>query len=86
VTSAIVYWIEADEDEIHFIDGVVSAYDGMANVRRDYILRDGRQYFKVFVSPGMEDEFLELLTRLKACAAIRDTFRGDRDDAAPAAG
>ena len=76
-TDASVYWIETSEEEIHFIDSIVSAYDGLASVRRDYRLREGRIEYKVFVSPGMEDEFLELMGRLGPAARIRGIARED---------
>lgn len=73
--DAIVYWLGTTESEVHFIDAVISAYDGMANVRREYRLKDGRTEYKVFVSPGMEDEFLEVVERLRQTAAIQSIER-----------
>jgi len=73
--EAIVYWLATSEEEIHFIDAIVSAYDGMAAVRRDFKIIDGRAMYKVYVSPGMEDEFLEVMERLKARAKIEALIR-----------
>ncbi len=73
--EATVFWIETSEEEVHFIDSIASAYDGLANVRRDYKLQDGKIYFKVFVAPGMEEEFLSLLEKLRHAAAIGDVLR-----------
>ena len=70
--DASVFWLETSEQEVHFIDAIPSAYDGLANVRRDYKLMDGRIYFKVFVAPGMEEEFLDLLRDLRRTAKIGD--------------
>lgn len=83
--DATVYWVNTAESEVHFLDAIVSAYDGLANVRRDYRLRDGKIYFKVYVAPGMEDEFLSLAVRLREVAAIGDVIRGE-DDETPEAG
>jgi hypothetical protein len=83
--DATVYWVNTTEAEVHFIDAIVSAYDGLANVRRDYRLRDGKIYFKVYVAPGMEDEFLSLTVRLREVAAIGEVIRGE-DDETPEAG
>ena len=83
--DATVYWVNTTEAEVHFIDAIVSAYDGLANVRRDYRLRDGKIYFKVYVAPGMEDEFLSLAVRLREVAAIGEVIRGE-DDETPEAG
>jgi len=76
---ALVYWLSAAEEEVHFIDAIISAYDGVANVRREYRLQDGRMYFKTYVSPGMEDEFLVILHRLQQVGRIHDYKKGDLD-------
>jgi hypothetical protein len=78
--DASVYWLNTSEEEIHFIDAVVSAYDGLANVRRDWRLQDGKIFFKVYVASGMEDEFLELLKRLRRVATIGEVIEGEDDD------
>jgi len=75
--EACVYWLATSEEEIHFIDAIVSAYDGMAAVRRDFKIINGRAMYKVFVSPGMEDEFLEVMERLKTCAQIDALIRSE---------
>ena len=80
--DALVYWIGTTEEEIHFLDAVVSAYDGLASVRREYRLRDGEAQYKVFVSAGMEDEFLELMARLRSVARIGSLTREDDSDVA----
>jgi len=80
VTDAVVYWLGTTEEEVHFIDAIVSAYDGLANVRREYRLHDGRTEYKVFVAPGMESEFLELVERLRAVADITSVERESPND------
>ena len=75
--DAKVYWLATTEDEIHFIDAIISAYDGVAAVRRDFQIIQGRPMYKIFVSPGMEDEFLEIMARLRERAAIFDLIRDD---------
>jgi len=78
--DALVYWIGTTEREIHYLDAIVSAYDGLASVRREYRLRDGETQYRIYVSPGMEDEFLELMTRLRRTAKIGSLIRGEADD------
>ena len=73
--DSIVYWLGTTESEVHFIDAVISAYDGLANVRREYRLKDGRTEYKVFVAPGMEDEFLEVIDGLRRTADIQSIER-----------
>lgn len=75
--DASVFWLETTEKEIHFIDAIASAYDGLANVRRDYRLENGRVYFKVYVAWGMEEEFLELIDDLRRTARIGEVLKDD---------
>ena len=86
MNDAIVYWLATSEEEIHFIDAIISAYDGMAAVRRDFQIFNGQTMYKVYVSSGMEDEFLEVVARLRDVADIREIRRGeDATDDSPAA-
>ena len=86
MNDAVIYWIETSEPEIHFIDAIVSAYDGLASVRRDFRLRDGHVEYKVYVSPGMEAEFLDVMERLRTKAEIRGLIREDEDASSAATG
>jgi hypothetical protein len=79
--DAAVYWLSTTEEEIHFIDAVVSAYDGLANIRRDWRLQDGKTFFKIYVAPGMEDEFLQLIECLRRAATIGEVIEGEDDEA-----
>jgi len=83
--EATVYWVNTTEREIHFIDAILSAYDGLANVRRDYRLHDGKVFFKIYVAPGMEDEFEEVMGHLRREAEIGEFFRGEDNEASAAA-
>jgi len=80
MSEATVYWVNTTEMEIHFIDAILSAYDGLANVRRDYRLHDGKVFFKIYVAPGMEDEFEDVMERLRQQAEIGSFFRGEDDE------
>lgn len=80
---ALVYWLSTAEEEVHFVDAIISGYDGVANVRREYRLQDGRMYFKTYVAPGMEEEFLEILQRLRQVGRIHDYRKGDLDAPVP---
>ena len=85
MTDALVYWIGTTEEEIHYLDAIIGAYDGLASLRREYRLQDGETQYKVYVSPGMEDEFLELMARLRETAKIGMLVR-EEDVDAPSAG
>jgi len=80
--QAVVYWIATTESEIHYIDGVISAFDGVATVRREFRVKDGQTQYRVFVGPGMEAEFLEIMDRLRQTAKIDAVIR-EEDDALP---
>jgi len=82
MNDALVYWIVTPEDEIHYIDAIISAYDGLASLRRDFRLKDGEAQYKIYVAPGMEEEFLEVMERLQQTAKIDRVIRGEPDDAA----
>jgi len=82
--DAIVYWLGTREEEVHFIDAVLSAYDGVATVRREFRIEDGETLYRVYVAPGMEDEFLALIGRLRTRASIGRLIReGEAGVAAP---
>ena len=81
MNDALVYWVTTSEDEIHYIDAIISAYDGLASVRRDFRLKGGEAQYKIYVAAGMEDEFLEVMERLRQTAKIDRLIRGEPDDA-----
>ena len=77
MNDVMIYWLATSQREIHFIDAIISAYDGMAAVRRDFEIRDGRAMYKVFVARGMEEEFLDVMSRLRSRAQIDALVRDD---------
>ena len=81
--EALVYWVGTSEEEIHFIDSILSAYDGVACVRREFKLEDGQALYKVYVTAGMEQEFLDVMEGLRTRADIRSVTRGGDDEALP---
>jgi hypothetical protein len=78
--EALVYWVGTSEEEIHFIDSILSAYDGVACVRREFKLEDGDSLYKVYVTAGMEKEFLDVMKRLRGRAAIRSIQKGEDNE------
>jgi hypothetical protein len=73
--------VGTSEDEIHFIDAILSAYDGVACVRREFKLENGDSLYKVYVTAGMEREFLDVMERLRGRADIRSLAKGKDDEA-----
>ncbi|MBC7099185.1 hypothetical protein H5T52_08730 [Candidatus Bipolaricaulota bacterium] len=61
--DAAVIWVEATDKALHFIDGVLMATDGLANVRREYRVEGGRKLYKLYASPQGVEEVLALLSR-----------------------
>ncbi len=78
--DALVYWVGTSEEEIHFIDAILSAYDGIACVRRDFKLENGDSLYMVYVTAGMEREFLDVMERLRQAARIRSVTKGEDDE------
>ena len=78
--EALVYWIGTSEEEIHFIDAILTAYDGIACVRREFKLENGDSLYKIYVTAGMEQEFLDVMERLRGRAAIRSLAKGKDDE------
>ncbi len=78
--EASVYWLNATESQIHFVDAILSAYDGLANVRRQWRLQDGQMFFKIYVALGMEDEFELVMERLSREAGMGKFFRGEDNE------
>jgi hypothetical protein len=75
--DALVYWIGTSEAEIHFIDSILCAYDGIACVRREFKIENGDSLYKVYVTAGMEKEFLDVMERLRQRADIRSVVKGE---------
>lgn len=83
--DALVYWLGTSEEEIHFIDAILSAHDGVACVRREFKLENGDSLYKIYVTAGMEKEFLDVMERLRGRSAIRSLTKGEDDAASPGA-
>jgi uncharacterized protein YabN with tetrapyrrole methylase and pyrophosphatase domain len=57
--------VELKESDVYLLDAIIKGYDGLANVRRDYIVHDGKTYFKILVSPDCLADLLRVLNELK---------------------
>lgn len=71
--------VELEERDVHFLDTIIRGYDGIATLRRDYRLIDGKTYFLLFVSPGFRREVEGLLDELRQYASIGEV----REDVSP---
>jgi len=70
--------VALEERDVHFLDTIIHGYDGIACLRRDYRLIDGKTYFELWVPPGFRREVELVLEELREYAAI-----GDLREAAP---
>lgn len=50
--DAVTMWVEMEAEAVHFLDAVFSAFDGIANVRREYREQGAKKLFKIYVAPG----------------------------------
>lgn len=74
--DAEVIWVETTDKALHFLDGILMATDGLANVRREYREEEGRKLFKVYVAPGAVEEVLRLLERARRFAPVGEVRLG----------
>ncbi len=72
--DAIKLFVEVPKEDLHFLDGIVKGYPGIANVRREYVIKDGKKYFMILVPPDFLDEMKQVLTRLKKYIDIGESF------------
>lgn len=58
-------FVEMNESDVHFLEMIIKAYDGVAHLRRDWFLREGRRFFKILVPPDLMDEVMRILHNMK---------------------
>src|SRR5574337_97962 len=78
--ETIELYVELPEREIHLLDVIISGYDGIAQVRRDWICDQGCRYCKLLVPSGFLAEAQEVLEELRAHLAIGEIRVRPPDD------
>ena len=63
---ALELYVELPESQIHLLDAIISGYDGIAQLRRDWCLYRGRRYCLLLVPPGFLEEARQVLERARA--------------------
>lgn len=63
--DSVELYVELEEEDLHFLDAVIEGYDGIANVRREYRVRDGGKEFRILTSPGYLDFTVETIRDLR---------------------
>jgi len=66
--------VELEERDVHFVSTIVRGYDGIADLRRDYRLIEGRTFFKLLVPPSFRREVEGLLDELREYASIGEVY------------
>jgi len=69
--------VELEERDVHFVSTIIRGYDGIADLRRDYRLIEGKTFFKLLVPPGFRREVEGVLEELREYASIGEV----REDA-----
>ncbi len=67
-------YVYLPEEEMHWVETIICCYDGIAMVRRDGLIKDGRFYYKFYVPPDFLEEFLHVLERFKEFMPVGDHF------------
>lgn len=62
--------VELEERDVHFVSTIIRGYDGIADLRRDYRLIEGRTFFKLRIPAAFRREVEGLLEELREYAAI----------------
>ncbi|MFW6111560.1 MAG: hypothetical protein ACOC7Z_00920 [Candidatus Bipolaricaulota bacterium] len=79
--DSIELYVELEEEDLHFLDAVVEGYDGIANVRREYRVRDGGKEFRILTSPGYLDSTVSIIRDLRRFIFVgRIKIEGEGND------
>jgi len=62
--DTLALYVEMDEKDIHFLETIIKGYDGVAHVRRDWLIRDGKRFVKILVPPDLIGEVRRILTEI----------------------
>jgi len=57
-------YVEMEERDICFLDTIIKGYDGVAHVRRDWVIREGRRFVRLLVPPDLIDEIRGILKNI----------------------
>lgn len=70
--EALTVYVELPEQDVHFFDSALKAFDHKVNPRRDVKLINGKLYYKNYVAPDFWPEVQSLLETLREYVAIGD--------------
>ena len=72
--DTIQLFVELDAKDVHLVATIMHSYDGIANVRRDYKVHNGKTFFKILVPPDFLDETKRVLESLKPYMHIGEMY------------
>lgn len=62
--DTLALYVEMDERDIHFLETIIKGYDGVAHVRRDWLMSDGKRFVKILVPPDLMGEVRQILANI----------------------
>jgi len=75
--DTIQLFVELSSKDVHLIATIMQSYDGIANVRREYRVHNGKTFFKILVPPDFLEETKGVLESLKAYIHIGEMYVED---------
>jgi hypothetical protein len=68
--EALIVYVELSEEDVHFFDSALKAFDHKVNPRRDVKLIRGKLYYKNYVAPDFWPEVESLLEMLRQYVSL----------------
>ena len=65
-------YVQMAERDIYFLETIIDAYDGIAHVRRDWYMANGRRYVKVLVAPDLWDDVQRVIDHVSRHVPVGD--------------
>lgn len=62
--DSVELYVQMAERDIYFLETIIEAYDGIAQVRRDWHMVDGQRYVKILTSPDFCDDVRRVLNNV----------------------
>lgn len=75
--NTVKLFVELDSKDVHLVATIMHSYDGIANVRRDYRVHNGKTFFKILVPPDFLEETKRVLESLKSYMHIGEMYEED---------
>ncbi|GBC75962.1 hypothetical protein HRbin07_00154 [bacterium HR07] len=70
--EALIVYVELREEDVHFFDSALKAFDHTVNPRRDVKLINGKLYYKNYVAPDFWPDVQSILETLRQYIFVGD--------------